>query len=118
MERASRCGLVLGRSGRKNLQGRQPPYKTVPVLGVDDPSGPAAPPRYHLPRRSLYAAEADEGSGKTRLHPVLYLFHLAHAALGAGAISDRADPLSRPPFLSPELLRHYARYPPLSFPDL
>src|SRR5258708_28009758 len=80
-----------------------------------DPRHSASPSRYHLPRRSLYAAETDEGSRQARLHAILHLLHLADAEVGAGAVSQRADGLSGARLLSPEFLRQYARHPALSF---
>ena len=69
--------------GVKHLPGRQSAHQAVPVLGMADPRGSAAPSRRDLPRRSLYAAEADEGSRQARLHPVLHLLHLAHPESGS-----------------------------------
>ena len=66
--------------GVKIFRVDNPHTKPFPVLGMAHPRGSAAPPRRDLPGRSLYAAEADEGSRQARLHPVLHLFHLAHAA--------------------------------------
>src|ERR1700680_1909777 len=79
-----------------------------------DPRHPASPSRCHLPRRSLYAAETDEGPCQARLHAILHLLHLADAEMGAGAVSERTDGLSGARLLSPEFLRQYAGYPALA----
>src|SRR5258708_30083883 len=79
-----------------------------------DPRRPASSSRCHLPRRSLYAAETDEGPCQARLHAILHLLHLAHAEMGAGAVSERTDGLSGARLLSPEFLRQYAGYPALA----
>ena len=114
VECAARRGAVLDRTGREDFPGRQSPHQAVPVLGMADPRSSASPPRRDLPRRSLYPAETDEGPRQARLHPILHLFHLADAEVGAGAISDRTDGLSGARLLSPEFLRQYAGYPALS----
>ncbi len=72
------------------------------------------PSRRAVPRRSLHAAETDEGPRQARLHAVLHLFHLAHREAGARAVSRRADRLSRARLLSAELLRQHAGHPALS----
>src|SRR4051794_33573641 len=82
-----------------------------------DPSGPAAASRRDLPRRGLYPPETDEGPRQAGIHAVLYVFHLAHPEVGAGAISDRVDAVSRTRFLSSELLRQHARYSALSLAE-
>ena len=69
--------------GVKIFRVDNPHTKPLPVLGMADPRGSAPPSRRDLPRRSLYAAEADEGARQARLHPVLHLFHLAHPASGS-----------------------------------
>src|SRR5260370_42015065 len=79
-----------------------------------DPRHSASPSRYHLPRRSLYAAETDEGSRQARLHAILHLLHLADAEVGAGAVSERADGLSGARLLSPQFLRQHAGYSALA----
>src|SRR5260221_2548750 len=117
VECAARRGPVLDRPGGEDFSGRQSPYKAVSVLGMADPSGSTSPSRWDLPGGGVHAAEADERPCQTRLYPILHLFHLAHATLGTGAISDLADPLARARLLSAELLRQHARYPALSFAE-
>src|SRR5258705_4853597 len=79
-----------------------------------DPGSSAAPSGRHLPRRSLYAAQTDEGPGQAWLHEILHLLDLADAEVGAGAVSDRTHRLSGARLLSPEFLRKYAGYPALA----
>ena len=48
-------------------------------------------PDVDLPRRGLHPAEGDEAARQGRLHPVLFLLHLAQHQGGADRVSDRAD---------------------------
>src|SRR6266702_3017724 len=114
VERVARCGAVLDRTGGEDFAGRQPPHKTLQILGMADPRSSAPPSRCHLPRRSLYAAQTDEGPRQAWLHAILHLLYLADAEVGAGAVSDRAHRLSGARLLSPEFLRQYAGYPALA----
>src|SRR5258705_10165177 len=79
-----------------------------------DPGSSAPPSRCHLPRRSLYAAQTDEGPRQAWLHAILYLLYVADPEVGVGAVSDRANGLSGARLLSPEFLRQYAGYPALA----
>src|SRR5712671_6424234 len=114
VERIARRGAVLDRTGRQDLPGRQSPHKALQILGMADPRGSAPPSRCHLPRRSFYAAQTDEGARQAWLHAILHLLYLADAEVGAGAVSDRTDRLSGARLLSPEFLRQYAGYPALA----
>ena len=77
-----------------------------------DPRSPAPPSRRDLPRRGVHAAEADEGTGQARLHPVLHLLHLARPR--SGSCEQYLTELTAYPerdYLSSELLRQHARHP-------
>ena len=68
--------------------------------------------RRDLPRRGLHPAEADEGRSPSSASPSpTPTSPGAPSKLGARAIPDRADALSRARVLSPELLRQHARHP-------
>ena len=47
-------------------------------------------PGHHLPGRGVHAAQDDEGAGQARLHPELYVLHLAQHEVGAAGVPDRA----------------------------
>ena len=100
--------------GVQDLPGRQSAHQAVPILGMGDPRGAAAPSRRDLPGGSFHPAEGDEGAGEARLHPVLHLLHLAHPKVGDRAVLARTDRLSGARLLSAEFLRQHAGHPALS----
>src|SRR6476646_7473976 len=117
----ARCGAVLDRTGSEDFQGRQPPHQTLQILGMADPGSPAPPSRCHLPSRSLYAAQTDEGPRQAWLHAILHLFYLADAEVGAGAVSDRTHRLSCPGICkaaSPGCSNPASRLPPRCQPPM
>jgi starch synthase (maltosyl-transferring) len=62
---------------------------------------------------ALYPAEGDEGAGKTRVQPVLHLFHLAHRQGRTAGLSQRAHALSRMRIFSAEFFTNTPDIPPL-----
>ena len=109
--RAARRRAVLGGARREDLPRRQPAHQAVPVLGMDDPRGAGPLSRRDLPRRGLHPAEGDEAPRQGRLHPVLYLLHLAQHQGGADRVSDRADARREcREYYAAELLRQHARH--------
>ena len=106
--RAARRRAVLDRPRREDLPGRQPAHQAGAVLGMADPRCAGPSPRRDLPVGGVHPAEDDEAAGQGRLHPELFLFHLAQHQAGADRVSDRADPGRAEGIHAAELLRQYA----------
>ena len=115
--RAARRRAVLGRAWGQDLPGRQPAHQAGAVLGVADPRGARSPSRRDLPGGGLHPAEDDEAARQGRLHPELYLLHLAQHQGGADRIPDRADARRVRRLHAAELLRQHAGHQPGVPPD-
>ncbi len=100
--------------GVKSFPDRQSAHQTLPLLGMGNCRYPARPSGCHFFGRGLHASKGDEGPSQTRLHPILYLFHLAHRQIRDRSLSERIGRLSRAGVLSAKLLRLNAGHPALS----
>ena len=95
--------------GVKVFRVDNPHTKPPELLGVADRRGQERRSRRAVPVRGVHPAGAAVRLGQTRLHPVLYVFHLAHGEVGAHRVR-RADRRARR-LCAPEPVRQHARHP-------
>ncbi len=81
--RGAAGGAALDQPRRQDLPGRQPAHQAAGLLGLADRRGQGHRSRRAVPRRGVHPAGPAVRVGQTRLHPVLFVLHLAHREVGA-----------------------------------
>ncbi len=87
-----RRGAVLDFARRQDLPGGQPAHQAAQLQGLADRQGQERGPRRAVPRRGVHPPGPAVRPGQTRLHPVLFVFHLAHRRSGSSPSTASRSP--------------------------